>query len=96
MIILLFILANLAKRSQIYHVNRAVISTNRESIHVVRHKFYCTDAALIFVKNTEAWLFHSDVPEPDCCIVGSTCHYVAVIFENIEALQLKLMVRVFD
>ena len=92
MIVLLFIFANLAKGSQIYHVDRAVISANRKSIHIVRHKFYCADAALIFVENTEAWLFHSDVPEPDCCIIGSTCHYVAIIFENIKALQLKFMV----
>ena len=92
MIVLLFIFANLAKGSQIYHVDRAVISANRKSIHVVRHKFYCADAALIFVENTEAWLFHSDVPEPDCCIIGSTFHYVANIFENIKTVQLKFMV----
>ena len=96
MIILLFILADLAKCSQIYHVDRAVISANRKSIDVVWHKFHCADSALVFVENTEAWLFHSNVPESDCSVIGTTCYYVAITFKNIEALKLKLMVRVFN
>ena len=52
---------------------------------LIRHEANSADTALVPVKNPDAGLSHSDVPNANRSIIGSACEDIAIPVENIKA-----------
>mmetsp|Transcript_17497 Transcript_17497/g.29464 ORF Transcript_17497/g.29464 Transcript_17497/m.29464 type:complete len:217 (-) Transcript_17497:583-1233(-) len=92
----LLVLPELAQSPQVNQVDRGVIPSYGQGVHVIGHESNRADATRILVEHPDAGLLHSDVPDSHGGVVGSAGHHVPIPAEHVQALHLVLVVSVLD